>query len=152
VKCEKEILCTIRLQLYDLYGGPSATPQLCNLFLIQIFLCFPPPSVITYKYNTSVSNTTLYFYIIKWYICQGDMFRPVSVNPEALQVNKSKSCLSFLCSVGTQMLTSFCYRNVNCISLYILNWLCDGFSLEILETYQIWQYIVPLCIRDCIEI
>ena len=69
------------------------------------------------------------------------MFRPVSVHPEALQVNKSKSSLSFLCSVGSQMLASFCYRNVNYISLYILNLLCDGFSIEILETYQVWQYI-----------
>jgi len=69
------------------------------------------------------------------------MFRPSLVHPEALQENRSNSCLSFHCSVGSQMLTSFCYRNIKYISLYILNLLCDGFRIKVLETYEIWQCI-----------
>ena len=45
------------------------------------FLCFPSRSVITYKYNTPVDNTTLYSYKKNSiFFCQGDKPLPVEID------------------------------------------------------------------------
>jgi len=54
--------------------------------------CFPSRSVITYKYNTSVNNTTLYLYTINIVYSQGDMFRPLLGHLQALWEKRSKNC------------------------------------------------------------
>jgi len=84
--------------------------------------------------NTTRQSITQHFvlYKIKYYIFQSDIFRTLSVVPEALQENRSNTCLSFHCTVGFHMFTKFCYRNVKYIILYILNLLCHCFSIKIL--------------------
>jgi len=42
------------------FGSQSGADEALRL-VDFFFLCFPSRSVITYKYNTSVDNTTLYF-------------------------------------------------------------------------------------------
>ena len=63
---------------------------------IFFFCCwsFPSRSVITYKYNTSVNNTTLYFIYNGIYV-RVTCFDLVG-HPQALQENRSKSYLVFL--------------------------------------------------------
>ena len=51
---------------------------------------FETPSC-SYKYNTSVNNTTLYLYTIKIVYYQGDMFRPLLGHLQALWENRSKN-------------------------------------------------------------
>jgi len=50
---------------------------------------------VTYKYNVSVNNTTLYFIYNKIVHCQSDMFRPLSGHLQALWENRSKIYLHF---------------------------------------------------------
>ena len=70
--------------------GPSKRPMWIDtdrarthLLFISISF-FPSLSVITYKYNMSVNNTTLYLYTIKIIYCQGDMFRLLLGHLQAL--------------------------------------------------------------------
>ena len=58
--------------------------------------------------------------------------RHVSTQQVILRPSKKTDprIVQFSCIVGSQMLTSLCYRNIKYIRLYILN-LCDGFSLII---------------------
>ena len=58
---------------------------------IIFFLCFPSRSVVTYKHNVSVNNTTLYFIYNKNSILPGDMFRPLLGHLQALWENRSKN-------------------------------------------------------------
>ena len=58
------------------------------------------------------------------------MFRPLLGQPKALQENRSKSCLCFTALWDPSCLQLSRYRIVKYISLYILNLLCNGFSLK----------------------
>jgi len=48
----------------------------------------------------------------------------------------------FQCIVGSQILTNFCYRKVKYISLYILNFLCDGLSIRSLKIISMVVYLI----------
>ena len=71
------------------------------------FLCFPSWSVITYKYNTSVDNTTLYLYTKIVYFVRATCFNLIrsSSGPPRRQIQE---LYMFHCNVGSQLLTSFC--------------------------------------------
>jgi len=73
---------------HDYLNLRSCTVRVANnMFFIR---CFPSRSVITYKYNTSVDNTTLYLYTKNSIFCQGDMFRPYKVVPRPSKKTNSR--------------------------------------------------------------
>jgi len=58
------------------------------------------------------------------------MFRPLLGHTQALQKNRSNSCLCFTTLWDPKCLQLFRYKIVKYISLCILNLLCNGFSLK----------------------
>ena len=70
------------LTIFFFFGAvsPCSTKMFIDFRWVTVFLCLPFRSVITYKYNTSDDNRTLYFIYNKNSIfCQGDMFRPYRI-------------------------------------------------------------------------
>ena len=57
----------------------------------------------------------------------------------------------FQCIVGSQMQTNSCYRKVKHISLYILNFLCDGLIIKRFKNCQIWWYIKTNCVYKTVQ-
>ena len=79
---------------------------------------------VTYKYNKSVNDTTIYLYTKIVYFVRVTCFDLIrwSSGPPRRQI---QDLFMFHCIVRSQMLPNFCLRSVKYVSLYMLN-LCDG--------------------------
>ena len=91
-------------------------------------------NVFAIKCNTSVNYTTFYFIYNGIYV-RATCFDLVGY-PQALQENRSKSCLVYP-HFGIPDAHTFQLQKQKYISLYKLNLLCDCFDFK-LQTYPIW--------------
>ena len=131
--------CTVsKISKFDKTSSPMvrhcqrAVIEICTHNLFFFCWSFPSRNIITYKYNMSVSNTTFLFYIPQNSILvRATCFELIrsSSGPPRKQIQE---LFMFHFIVGSQMLTSVCYRNmkhkIKYINFYILHLLCNGLS------------------------
>ena len=91
--------------IYQSTRGHSPQYLYLHQHSVRISLCS-----FFYSHNTSVNNTTLYFIYNKIVYLSGRHVSTLQGHLQALQEDRSKSCILFHCIVGSKMLTSFCYR------------------------------------------